>query len=172
MPFLTVLCACAIIFEIGYQAILDQMKANTALNTSNQALSNNNKRSSTELKMLRENQDQISELVSKVTSGIFDTAPDAASFAALTQLGIRPTQQNDQQTPEFFCYSFTGNAEFHRVIPAVATLENGCALLRLKNIELVSNCHPFETKATALSFSGEFYLVRSNPTEKQQKLAH
>lgn len=113
---------------------------------------------------LQAHKEAILETVQKITNGIVHEAPAPGSFEPLRRSGIRVVPSGEGHG---FEYSFSSELEFHRLVPALAALESDYPLLRITELEIISNHNPFTKSASGLNFEGKFMLMRAQAVSSQ-----
>lgn len=127
------------------------------LHTQNQTDTHALEQRRSEIQGLQDNRDAILAALGRISAGLRDEAPPPSSFQAFRQSGIKVDFLTADNR---FHYSFSSQIEFHRLLPALTALENDYPLLRISELELISNSEPFAKAAKALHVRGSFILPR------------
>lgn len=157
---LTILVAVTIAFNEGMYLLRQRNDTYALRHKNNRAESEVQKRKK-DLQTLRENQPAIAATFTRLSAS-FATEDAAMVFPALSQVGITPTQDpsnpNSKDTVRFQFRS--EEVEFHRLVPALTTLENQQPLLRFVSLTL-SVASPFRAVATPLRAEGTFEIRKA-----------
>ena len=106
-------------------------------------------------------EDQATLLLSGYTSEPLVVGPE--TFGELFSLGaqISPQEESTNKGAKIWTYKLSSSTiEFHRLMPAIAALENQYPLGRFLDIDLRSKSQPFALTPGPIAFTGIFSTLR------------
>jgi|GEM_PF-3263399 len=165
LTFLTFSLAVTAVIGLELNGLLSRRGTLLALERTHQIRQRENDIQRKKLSELEKNESAITASIQKINSGVTSSAPVAGSFRPLYGAGIPVEFQ--MSSSETWDYQFgPAELEFHRLLPALTSLENEYPLLRFSHLELTSLAKPFTPSASAIHVRGTFSVMKTSTAGK------